>query len=133
MYQNMRRSRFHACRTQVGLLKNLHCRSILNFRDRQFCHCGNVEPPTEFMVGWDMCGTACPPTPMSPPPDLGIVEACGTSLHTMVSFIWMNFSSTCTPQIYSTSFSNYAFWDCETKSGPEPEKSCIFPFTELGG
>ena len=55
-------------------------------RDRQFCHCGNVEPPLEFVRGWDMCGTSCPPTPMSPPPQLGIVENCGTSLHTMVSF-----------------------------------------------
>ena len=55
-------------------------------RDRQFCHCGNVEPPLEFVRGWDMCGTSCPPTPMSPPPYLGIVENCGTSLHTMVSF-----------------------------------------------
>ena len=70
-----------------GQLKYIwYTRSILNFRDRQFCHCGNVEPPTEFIRGWDMCGTACPPTPMSPPPDLGIVEDCGTSLHTMVSF-----------------------------------------------
>ena len=97
MYQNMWRSWFHACGTQVGLLDNLDTTCVLTPRDRQFCHCGNVEPPTEFIRGWDMCGTACPPTPMSPPPDLGIVEACGTSLHTMVSFILMNFSSTCTP------------------------------------
>ena len=75
--------------------KSKDIRSILIIRDRQFCHCGNVEPPSELMVAWDMCGTSCPPTPMSPPPDLGIVENCGTSLHTMVSFntfrrIWNN-------------------------------------------
>ena len=50
-------------------------------RDRQFCHCGNVEPPTEFKVDLEKCGTSCPTTSN----DLGIVEACGTTLHTMVS------------------------------------------------
>ena len=51
-------------------------------RDRQFCHCGNVEPPTEFKVDLEKCGTSCPKTPN----DLGIVDPCGTTLHTMVSY-----------------------------------------------
>ena len=27
---------------------------LLVIRDRQFCHCGNVEPPTESKVGLEM-------------------------------------------------------------------------------
>ena len=84
VHQRMWRSWFHACWAQVRLCWTQIKIEIL--RDRQFCHCGNVEPPLEFVRGWDMCGTSCPPTPMSPPPELGFVENCGTSLHTMVSF-----------------------------------------------
>ena len=62
-----------------GYLKSTTC--VLILRDRQFCHCGNVEPPTEFSVDLDKCGTSCSPTPN----DLEIDEACGTTLHTMVS------------------------------------------------
>ena len=56
--------------------------STFCIRDRQFCHCGNVEPPTEFKVDLEKCGTSCPKTPN----DLGIVDPCGTTLHTMVSY-----------------------------------------------
>ena len=50
MYQRMRWSRLHACGTQVRNLNNLHCKSILSFRDRQFCHCGSVEPEIPDIV-----------------------------------------------------------------------------------
>ena len=56
--------------------------STFCIRDRQFCHCGNVEPPTEFKVDLGKCGTSCPKISN----DLGIVDPCGTTLHTMVSY-----------------------------------------------
>ena len=36
-------------------------------------------------------------------------------------------------QIYSTSYTNYAFWECTTDGGPESGQPCVFPFTEIGG
>ena len=92
VYQSMWRGWLLARRTPVrpsggiGFLCIAKSALDLVFRDRQFCHCGNVEPPTEFKRGdWNKCGTSCPPTPMSPPADLGIVDNCGTTLHTMAS------------------------------------------------
>ena len=36
-------------------------------------------------------------------------------------------------QIYSTSYTNYAYWECTTDGGPESGQPCVFPFTEIGG
>ena len=61
-------------------------------------------------------------------------EPCGKTHYTMVRMhvirsrqIHISF------QIYSTSYTNYAYWDCTTDGGPESDKPCVFPFTELGG
>ena len=127
----------HAGRTQVDtsneLLHHFH------FRDRQFCYCGNVEPPVGFSVGLEMCGEECPPsewteTYSADPWAMTMYEPCGTTHYTMV---WMHIIKSMRIlvlfQIYSTSYTNYAFWDCTTDGGPESGQPCVFPFTELGG
>ena len=108
-----------------------------HFRDRQYCHCGSVEPPIDLSVGYEMCGDECPPSEWTQeysadPWAMTMYEPCGKSHYTMVrrAFyqIYMTFS-----QIYSTSYTNYAYWECTTDGGPESGQPCVFPFTEIGG
>ena len=78
----------HVGRAEVDIShKNLS--TIFNSRDRQFCHCGSVEPPIGSSVGWEMCGEECPPsewteTHSADPWAMTMYEPCGKSHYTMV-------------------------------------------------
>ena len=60
-----------------------------HFRDRQYCHCGSVEPPIDLSVGYEMCGDECPPSEWTQeysadPWAMTMYEPCGKSHYTMV-------------------------------------------------
>ena len=94
------------CAKECGQLGFL----LAGLRDRRVCHCGNMEPPRSSLVAPALCSNPCPPGPWSSDSD-----GCGASLYTMV---------------YSTSYTNYAFWDCKVE---DQSKDCVFPFTVRGG
>ena len=63
--------------------------NIFHIRDRQYCHCGNVEPPIDLNVSPSMCGDECPPSEWSEtssedPWATTMFEPCGTTHYTMV-------------------------------------------------
>ena len=77
----------HVGRTQVDISNELL--HHFHFRDRQFCYCGNVEPPVGFSVGLEMCGEECPPsewtdTYSADPWAMTMYEPCGKTHYTMV-------------------------------------------------
>ena len=119
-----------------GLLTQTLCFEF-HFRDRQYCHCGSVEPPIDLSVGYEMCGDECPPSEWTQeysadPWAMTMYEPCGKSHYTMVGRAFYQICATFS-QIYSTSYTNYAYWECTTDGGPESGQPCVFPFTEIGG